>query len=171
MRVCGAAIRVAPVDIVFGSDRLDEIVTGAREASISTHGEALAIAAAAATAAAVSCAIDGAAASDIIAGAEEAARRVSEPFAHTVCSVHDDLRARSVLLPGDLAVRYFPDRPTTIVSLALAFATVLRSAREAILTAANVGGDSDSVASIAGGILGAAYRRRLRQTGPRRSVE
>jgi ADP-ribosylglycohydrolase len=28
---------------------------------------------------------------------------------------------------------------------------------EAILMAANIGGDSDSVASIAGGILGAAY--------------
>jgi len=33
-----------------------------------------------------------------------------------------------------------------------------RSAEEAILIAANIRGDSDSVASIAGGILGAAYR-------------
>lgn len=33
------------------------------------------------------------------------------------------------------------------------------SAQEAILLAANVGGDSDSVASIAGGILGAMYPR------------
>jgi ADP-ribosylglycohydrolase len=34
---------------------------------------------------------------------------------------------------------------------------VLRSAEEAVLLAANIGGDSDSVASIAGGILGASY--------------
>jgi ADP-ribosylglycohydrolase len=154
---CGAATRVGPVGVVFRSDRLDEIVAGAREASISTHGGVLAVAAAAATAAALSSAIDGAAQRDIIARGEEAARRVSEPFADTVHRVHDDLRALPALHPGDLATRYFPDRPMTIVPLALALATVLRSAREAILIAARVGGDSDSVASIAGGILGAAY--------------
>src|SRR6266404_2289372 len=57
---CGAAIRVAPVGILYRSHRLDDVVAAAREASISTHGGALAIAAAAATAAAVSAAIDGA---------------------------------------------------------------------------------------------------------------
>ena len=41
--------------------------------------------------------------------------------------------------------------------LALALATILDSAEAAILLAANIGGDSDSVASIAGGILGARY--------------
>jgi len=45
----------------------------------------------------------------------------------------------------------------TIVPLALGLATVMESAEEAILLAANTGGDSDSVASIAGGILGAMY--------------
>jgi ADP-ribosylglycohydrolase len=43
------------------------------------------------------------------------------------------------------------------VPLALGLATTLQSAEEAILLAANIGGDSDSVASIAGGILGAMY--------------
>jgi ADP-ribosylglycohydrolase len=56
---CGAAIRVAPVGILYPSDSLDELVHGAWEASISTHGGSLAIAAAAATAAAVSAAVDG----------------------------------------------------------------------------------------------------------------
>src|SRR4051812_3784750 len=51
---CGAAIRVAPVGIVCRSECVEQIVTGAREASISTHGALAAIAAAAATAAAVS---------------------------------------------------------------------------------------------------------------------
>jgi ADP-ribosylglycohydrolase len=45
----------------------------------------------------------------------------------------------------------------------LALATLLRSADEAILLAANVGGDSDSVASIAGAILGAMYPTTVNQ--------
>src|SRR2546428_13728743 len=55
---CGAAIRVAPVGIFYTSNRLDELVNGAREASISTHGGSLAVAAAAATAVAVLAALD-----------------------------------------------------------------------------------------------------------------
>src|SRR5437867_3498069 len=71
---CGAAIRVAPVGILYRSDRLEEIIAAAREASISTHGGALAIAAAAATAAAVCAAIDGASPLASIAGAIVGAR-------------------------------------------------------------------------------------------------
>ena len=56
-----------------------------------------------------------------------------------------------------MAAHCFPNQPLTIVPLALALATVMRSAEDAILLAANIGGDSDSVASIAGGILGAMY--------------
>ena len=63
----------------------------------------------------------------------------------------------SVIRPGDVSARWFPDRPLTIVPLALGLATVMQSAEEAILVATNIGGDSDSVASIAGGILGAMY--------------
>jgi ADP-ribosylglycohydrolase len=43
------------------------------------------------------------------------------------------------------------------VPLALTLATVMDSAEAAILLATNIGGDSDSVASIAGSILGARY--------------
>ena len=46
---CGAAIRVSPVGILYRSHRLDDLVTGAREAAIPTHGGPLALAAAAAT--------------------------------------------------------------------------------------------------------------------------
>jgi len=47
---------------------------------------------------------------------------------------------------------YFPSVP-----LALALATITDSAQMAILLATNTGGDSNSVASIAGGIAGARY--------------
>lgn len=162
---CGAAIRVAPVGILYSSHRLEEIVTGAREASISTHGGTLAIAAAAATAAAVSAAIDGASPLQIIGLAERAAAQAElqskasadGTFAQAVRTIHEDVRQRRELHAAEIASRYFPDGPLTIVPLALALGTVMQSAEAAILLAANVGGDSDSVASIAGGILGARY--------------
>lgn len=60
-----------------------------------------------------------------------------------------------MLHPDDVAARWFPDGPLTIVPLAIALATVMQSAEAVIVLATNVGGDSDSVASIAGAILGA----------------
>jgi ADP-ribosylglycohydrolase len=160
---CGAAIRVAPVGILYASHRLEDIVKAAREASISTHGGALAIAAAAATAASVSAAIDGASPDEIIGLAQRAAVRTDHErggpadviFAAAVRTIRDDLHEWPELQPSQIAARYFPHSPLTIVPLALALATVMQSAEAATLVAANVGGDSDSVASIVGAVLGA----------------
>jgi ADP-ribosylglycohydrolase len=160
---CGAAIRVAPVGILYRSHRLGDIVAGARQAAISTHGGPLALAAAAATAAALSAALDGARPLEILefAGlaADRAERERSESaatvFAGAVRAIHEDLRRSPELTAVDVARKHFPDNPLTIVPLAIALATVMQSAEAAILLAANVGGDSDSVASIAGAILGA----------------
>jgi ADP-ribosylglycohydrolase len=162
---CGAAVRVAPVGVLCTSNDLSALVDSAREASISTHGGSLAIAAAAATAAAVSAAIDGASAREVFSLAEWAAAvaesrwpgEAAPNFATAIRSVHDDLVSLPVLRADDVSARCFPDRPLTIVPLALTLATLMNSAEEAILLATNVGGDSDSVASIAGGILGAMY--------------
>jgi ADP-ribosylglycohydrolase len=160
---CGAAVRVAPVGILYRSDRLEDIVLGAREASIPTHGGALAIAAAAATAAAVSAAIDGASPLEIIAFAQHAAaqaerqrsRLADATFAEAVGAIHADFDQWPELHPQQVAAQCFPEGPLTIVPLAIVLATVMQSAEAAILLAANVGGDSDSVASIAAAILGA----------------
>jgi ADP-ribosylglycohydrolase len=160
---CGAAIRVAPVGLILRSDRLDEIVVAAREASISTHGGLLAITAAAATAAAVSAAVDGMTGPEIFGLAERAATIVGREhsgsvgvtFAGQLRIIYQDLLQQQQPAPSELAARYFPSSPLTIVPLALALATALESAESAILVATNIGGDSDSVASIAGGILGA----------------
>ncbi len=51
---CGAAMRVAPIGVLYSPDRLDELVRGAYESSIPTHGGQLAISAAAAVAGAIS---------------------------------------------------------------------------------------------------------------------
>jgi ADP-ribosylglycohydrolase len=162
---CGAAIRVAPVAILFASHRLDDLVEGAWHAAIPTHGGSLALAAAAATAAAISASIDGACAPDIVDHAITAAAhaerrwpgRVEGPrFTDAVRTLCDDVRGSDVNA-DTLSARHFPNVPLTIVPLALALATAMRSARSAILMAANIGGDGDSVASIAGGILGARF--------------
>jgi ADP-ribosylglycohydrolase len=162
---CGAAIRVAPVGILYRSGRLEQIVAAAREASVSTHGGALALAAAAATAAAVSAAVDGASSFEIIEIAQRAAvlaernrsGSATATFAEVIQTVHQDLHQSSELRPAEVAARYFPNGPLTIVPLAIALGTVMSSAEAAILLATNIGGDSDSVASIAGAILGARY--------------
>ena len=123
----------------------------------------MALAAAAATAAAVSAAIDGADQGEIVRFAQIAAERTEQKrsgsretvFARAIASVHDDLSRLLELDADDVAHRYAPTDPLTIVPLAIALATLMQSAESAILLAANIGGDSDSVASIAGSILGA----------------
>jgi ADP-ribosylglycohydrolase len=168
---CGAAIRVAPVGVFYTSECLDDLVDGAREASISTHGGSLAVAAAAAVAGAVSAAIDGASRHDVLDVAERAAataeRRWSDQpapaFATAIRAVHDRLASLPVLRAAEVAEHCFPDQPLTVVPLALGLATVVQSAEDAILLAANIGGDSDSVASIAGGILGAMHPNTVNQ--------
>ena len=142
---------------------MEEIIAAAREASISTHGGALAIAAAAATAAAISAAIDGASPPEIIGVAQRAAAQAERQrsgsanatFAEAVRTIHADLHQCRELDPGTVGAKYFPDSPLTIVPLAVALAAVTDSAEAAVLLATNIGGDSDSVASIAGAIVGA----------------
>lgn len=162
---CGAALRVSPVGILYRLERLADIVDGAYQSSIPTHGGALALAAAAATAAAISAAIDGAGSTDIFSAAlrasREAERRYGSSrgtvFTTALEAVHGDLSLVRELTADDVAQRCAPVSPPTIVPLAIAIGTIMESARSAILLAANTGGDSDSVASIAGAILGARY--------------
>ena len=109
--------------------------------------------------------IDGAEPDDIMdlavraAGHAERERTGSSDgvFAQALRRTHAELRHCTELQFAEVATKFFPDDPLTIVPLAVTLATVMNSARTAILFAANVGGDSDSVASIAGAILGARY--------------
>jgi ADP-ribosylglycohydrolase len=162
---CGAAVRVSPVGILYRPDRLDDIIEGAYQASISTHGGPLALAAAAAAAAAVSAAVDGADAGEIVRLARITAERAEQKrsgsrdtlFARAMEAVHDDLVQLPELEADDVVRRWTPTDPLTIVPLAIVLATLMESAESAILLATNIGGDSDSVASIAGSILGARF--------------
>jgi ADP-ribosylglycohydrolase len=119
------------------------------------------LSAAAAAAAAISAAIDerspsGSSRSPKRAAAQaEHERSGTRRLADALRAVHADLARSTALGPDDLAARHVPADPLTIVPLAIALGTVCDSADSAILLAANIGGDSDSVASIAGAILGA----------------
>jgi ADP-ribosylglycohydrolase len=154
---CGAAMRVAPVGVLYRSDLLEEVVSGAYECAIPTHAGDLAIGAAAAVAGAVSAALEGRAAEEVLQVAMRAAAMSSgaPPIARSIESIYADLSAGPRTDVVEIAQRYFPDRTEIIVPLAIGLALVTESAEETALIAANLGGDADSVASIGGAIAGA----------------
>jgi ADP-ribosylglycohydrolase len=165
---CGAAMRVSPVGVRYSPNRLEYLVRAARESSIPTHGGQLAICAAAAVAGAVSAALEGWPAGDVLKLAIQAAQEAEEftsplkgdgtsTIADAISKMHDDLSAHDTLLASELADKYFPDKPETKVPLAINLAILTGSSQRTILLAANVGGDSDSVASIGAAIAGALH--------------
>lgn len=111
---CGAAVRVAPVGILYRPHRLQELVAAAKEASISTHAGTNALAAAAATAAAVSAAVEGMTAADVIDLAQQAAvmaetgGTASGNLAEALLRVRGELSQRPRLDPTEVATRVFP---------------------------------------------------------------
>ena len=58
-------------------------------------------------------------------------------------------------MADDIAEQYCPDKTENIVPVAISLALITGSAEETALLAANIGGDSDSVASIGSAIAGA----------------
>jgi ADP-ribosylglycohydrolase len=123
----------------------------------------LAICAAVAVATAISVGLDGGSATDVLKAAiraAEMAERFSPPrravtMASAIQKMYDDLSGWKELKADDLARSYFPDRPETKVPLAITLAVITKSAEDATLLAANIGGDADSVASIGGAIAAA----------------
>jgi len=160
---CGAAMRVAPVGVLYSPEHFDELVRGAYETSIPTHGGQLAISAAAAVAAAISAAIEGMSAVEVLNLAIKAARKAeafvptakgTPSIAASIQKIHADLSQYESRLTAGLANKYFPDKPETKVPLAMSLALITGSAEQTTLIAANLGGDSDSVASIGAAIAG-----------------
>jgi hypothetical protein len=67
------------------------------------------------------------------------------------------------VLADDIAQQYCPDKTENIVPLAISLALTTESAEVTALLAANIGGDSDSVASIGGAIAGALCPERVNE--------
>jgi len=162
---CGAAMRMAPVGVFYPSSRIEELIRGAYECAMPTHGGEMAVCASAAVAGAVSAALEGRSSAEVLTvalGASKEAESLRPPgraptITESLAEIYSDLAGRPHLVVDELAHRHFPNKPENIVPLAISLALVTQSAQATALFAANIGGDSDSVASIGGAIAGALY--------------
>jgi ADP-ribosylglycohydrolase len=164
----GAAMRITPVGIVATTDNLPGLVDRVQQASIATHNTTVALAGAAAVAAAVSAGIDGAdiaaATSTAIEAAELGAQR-----GHWLAGADVAARIRWAV---DLVAGAEPERAAEVIntlvgtslatqeSVPAAFAVlsaVPGDPWQACLLAASLGGDSDTIAAMAGAIGGACH--------------
>jgi ADP-ribosylglycohydrolase len=164
----GAAMRITPVGLVAASDDLDRLVDLVVEASRVTHYTSVAIAGAAAVAAAVSAGISGTSVAEAttfairaaelgqqrgewVAGAS-VARRISWAVDLVDAGDHD----RSVLDVVELVGTSI----ATQESVPAAFAVLALHPDDpwqACLTAASLGGDSDTIGAMTGAIAGACH--------------
>jgi ADP-ribosylglycohydrolase len=164
----GAAMRITPVGLIISSDDLDALVDLVVEASRVTHHTGVAIAGASAVAAAVSGGVDGASiaeattlgirASDLgqrrgewVAGAS-VARRIAWAIGLVDADDHDRSVREVVELVGTSLA--------TQESVPAAFAVLALHPDDpwqACLTAASLGGDSDTIAAMVGAIAGACH--------------
>ena len=157
-------MRITPVGIAFAAGLIDRVV----EASLVTHNTSVALAGAAAVAAAVSAGIGGAS----VAGAMEtgvAAARLASHRGHWVAGA--DVAAR-IRWAAELAEGAAPDRAAELIgtlvgtslatqeSVPAAFAVLSAIPDDpwrACLLAASLGGDTDTIAAMAGAIAGACH--------------
>jgi ADP-ribosylglycohydrolase len=164
----GAAMRIAPVGIKAAAGNLTALVDAVQEASLVTHNTSVALAGAAAVAAAVSAGVSGA---DVAAATDTAvaAARMGAGRGHWVAGA--DVAARIRWATDLVAGRPVEEAAAVIYSLVgtslatqesvpAAFA-VLRAVPgdpwRACLLAASLGGDTDTIAALAGAISGACH--------------
>lgn len=167
----GSAMRIAPVGLIFPG-RPDLAAKMAVEASLPTHGTTVAIACTCAVAAAVAeaagedsdifsiarAAVDGAGIGD-----EEGRRRgrivPSPDVADRICQAVDiGFRTRDVIEAGELLGKRLGCTFMAVESVPTAIGMFVASGgdvQKAMIGGANAGGDTDSIASIAGAIAGA----------------
>ncbi|MDR1806916.1 MAG: ADP-ribosylglycohydrolase family protein, partial [Propionibacteriaceae bacterium] len=165
----GAAMRVAPVGLVYppGPALVDAVV----EASQVTHFTSVALAGAAAVAAAVSAGVRGADVAGAVAAAIDAAGAAAAR-GRWVAAADVAARLEWVAARGDwsaeLGEAAFLDAVGSLIGTSLAtqesvpaaFAFVLAGAQDpwrALCLAASVGGDCDTIAAMAGAVLGACH--------------
>lgn len=162
----GAAMRIAPVGVATGCTDLDALVDDVVAASAVSHNTGVALAGAAAVAAAVSAGIDGAG----VGKAIEVGRRAAEiggRRGHWVAAADvaariewavDLVDGRAPADAADLIYRLVGTSLATQESVPAAFAALAvhpDDPWQAMLLAASVGGDCDTIAAMAGAMAGA----------------
>ncbi|WP_241992747.1 ADP-ribosylglycohydrolase family protein [Cryobacterium lactosi] len=164
----GAAMRVAPVGVMMPADDLPALVDRVVESALATHNTGVAIAGAAAVAAAVSAAIDGATVAEATELAIETARLgATRGFWVAAAQVAPRIRwavglmdARRPVESLDLVYELVGTSLASQESVPAAFAVLALFPDDpwrACLAAASLGGDSDTIAAMAGAIGGAVH--------------
>jgi ADP-ribosylglycohydrolase len=164
----GAAMRVTPVGIAVPVTDSDALVDAVVAASRVTHNTGIAIAAAAAVAAAVSAAVAGAGLTDALDSAERAAAagarrghwRAGGDVGARIRWVRGWVRGMGRAALADAVADVVGTSVAAQESVVAAFALVEVLGTEpldALTLAAGLGGDTDTVASICGAVLGAHH--------------
>lgn len=170
----GAAMRITPVGIATPSTDLHLLLDRVIAASAATHNTGLALSAATAVAAAVSAGIDGATVREATDLAVVAAAKASKS-GHWVAGADVASRIKWATSLIDTAPGNTPPRPGAVSALVYdlvgtslasqesvpAAFTVLAAYPDdpwlAVRVAASVGGDTDTIAAIAGAVAGACH--------------
>jgi ADP-ribosylglycohydrolase len=158
----GAAMRIAPVGIICPSTDIDRLVTKVIEVSMLTHNTSSALGAAAAVAGIISGSIDSMDPDDAVALGIEAAERASLhgtqdgggivsriKRAVVIASSGDDEQLRKEIGTSVNATQSVP------CAIGL-FVMYQSNPWEGCCTAASIGDDTDTIAAIAGAMLGAS---------------
>jgi ADP-ribosylglycohydrolase len=157
----GAAMRITPVGIATPA-RTELLVERVVAASAPTHNTGLALAAAAAVAAAVSAGVDGASVSEATTAAVAAAREAAR---HGFWVAGADVAARidwAISLKPVSAELMYELVGTSLASqesipAAFAVANGFDDPWTVVRVAASLGGDTDTIAAIAGAVVGACH--------------
>ena len=148
---CGAAMRAAPIGLLYHAD-LNIVKSYADLQSLPTHASAAARAAAVAVAVGVALSLCGFSKEMILRNAASQASRLDTYFAERLLWVGELLDRK----PED-ALGVIRNSPLAAETVPAAFYCFLKfEPEEALVMAASSGGDTDSIASIAGSLFGAA---------------
>jgi ADP-ribosylglycohydrolase len=149
---CGSAMRAAPIGLLYHSD-LNIVKSYADLQSLPTHTSTASRAAAVAVAVGVALSCSGLSKEMILRNAASQASRLDEDFAERLLWVGTLLD----LKPED-ALGLIRNSPLAMETVPAAFYCFLKfEPQEALIMAASSGGDTDSIASIAGSLFGAAH--------------
>jgi ADP-ribosyl-[dinitrogen reductase] hydrolase len=148
---CGSAMRAAPIGLLYHTD-LNIVKSYADLQSLPTHTSAAARAAAVAVAVGVALSCSGFSKEMILRNAASQASRLNADFAERLLWVG----TLQDLLPED-ALGLIRNSPLAMETVPAAFYCFLKfEPQEALIMAASSGGDTDTIASIAGSLFGAA---------------
>jgi ADP-ribosylglycohydrolase len=156
----GAPMRVAPIGILNSPAHLRDLIRDVEQACSCTHNTRSALSAACAIAAAYSAALEGFGKKELLEVAIEAASLGNQLGEDDLCPdvarrlqwVSKNVEKEKKGLRGWLNPGF---RAWEGATFALALVMLYDSAKDAILAAVNEGGDADSIASMAGGIVAA----------------